>query len=213
MSVSEKILEEMNAPEGQTKLKKWALEYDEKMFSKDKKKKEIFSDTNYMKWLENFTIKHPSFASDTWLYFQEQISKEDNENVGDLYLLYEGIDFYANRNYIYPMTCEFGDYYNIKLDNVCYEIGMLIGQGTLFFCNRKPLNKDLEYIDFNDIIDDKKKDGVTTIENGLNQLSNLVVSLYENNVPIEAIIMTLENTLNEIKSQNKSGYTKTLRIK
>lgn len=113
------------------------------------------------------------------LYFSEQITKLDYENVNNLHTLFEGIELYAKKNYIYPTKCDFGVYYNIKLDGISYEIGMLVGQGTLFFCNRKPLNKDLEYIDFSDIMSDKKKDGVDVITQQLKDLSNKVLELHK----------------------------------
>ena len=87
---------------------------------------------------------------------------------------------------------------------------MLVGQGTLFFCKRTPLNKDLEYIDFNDIMADKKKDGVDAIIQQLNDLSNKVLELHKNGIPLTAIIETLDTTLTGIKEEEKNP-TKTLK--
>ena len=174
------------------------------------KRKEMFSNTNYVKWLESFTIEHPDFSDDDWLYFPEKISHEDNEKVKNLHLFYEGIELYAKKNYIYPTECDFGGYYNIKLDNIGFEIGMLVGQGTLFFCKRTPLNKDLEYIDFNDLVADKKKDGVDVITQQLNDLSNKVLELHKKGIPLEALIETLDTTLTGIKEKEKNP-TKTLK--
>ena len=136
--------------------------------------------------------------------FSKKILKEDNEKVSKLHLLYEGIELYAKKNYIYPTKCDFGDYYNIKLDNIGYEIGMLVGQGTLFLCNRTLVNKDLEYIDFNDIITNKKKDGVDMITQQLNNLSNKILELYKKGVPLTAIKETLDNTLTVIGEETKN---------
>ena len=192
------------------KADKFLMDYFEKLKISDEKRKEIFSNTDYMMWLENFTTYHPSFSDDNWLYFPEKISKEDNEKVNNLSLLYEGIEIYAKKNYIYPTECDFGGYYRIKLDNVGYEIGKLVGQGTLFFCDAKPLNKNLEYIDFYDIMNDKKKDGVDVITEQLKNLSNGVLELYKQGVPLAAIIETLDTTLTKVKKDEKE-HTKTLK--
>lgn len=189
---------------------KFIMDYIEGLKVSEAKRKEMFSNTNYVKWLESFTIEHPGFSDDDWLYFPEKISQEDNEKVKNLHLFYEGIELYAKKNYIYPTECDFGGYYNIKLDNIGFEIGMLVGQGTLFFCKRTPLNKDLEYIDFNDIIADKKKDGVDVIIQQLNDLSNKVLELHKKGIPLEALIETLDTTLTGIKEKEKNP-TKTLK--
>lgn len=174
------------------------------------KKKQMFSNTTYLKWLENFTIEYPSFSDNDWLYFPEKLSKEDKEKVENLYLLYEGIELYAEKNYIYPTKCDFGNYYNIKLDNIGYEIGILSGQGTLFFCKRTLINKDIKYIDFNDIINDKKSNKTDMTTYQLKDLSNKVLKLYKKGIPLDAIIDTINDTLNNIETEEKN-YTRKLK--
>ena len=192
------------------KADKFIMDYIERLKVSEAKRQEMFSDTNYVKWLESFTIEHPSFDSDDWTYFPEKISERDNEKVDDLCLLYEGIKLYAKKNYIYPIKCDFGGYYRINFDNIGYEIGMLVGQGTVFFCNRHELNKNLEYIDFYDIMNDKKKDGVDAITDQLKKMSNSVLEIYKKGVPLEAIIETLDETLTGVKEEQKNP-TKTLK--
>ena len=192
------------------KADKFIRDYVEGLKVSEAKRKEMFSNTEYLKWLECFTIEHQDFSDDDWLYFPEKISQEDNQKVKNLHLFYEGIELYGKKNYIYPTECDFGGYYNIKFDNIGYEIGMLVGQGTLFFCKRTPLNKDLEYIDFKDIMNDKKKDGVDVITKQLNDLSNKILELHKKGIPLTAIIETLDTTLTEIKEETKK-QTKTLK--
>ena len=62
-----------------------------------------------------------------------KISKEDLEQVDKMHLLYRAIANYASTNFIYPLDCDFGNFYRIKLENIDFEIGMLEGQGTLLF--------------------------------------------------------------------------------
>ena len=192
------------------KANEFIMDYIEGLKVSEAKRKEMFSNTNYLKWLENFTIEHPGFSDDDWLYFPDKISQEDNEKVKNLHLLYEGIELYAKKNYIYPTECDFGGYYNIKLDNIGYEIGMLVGQGTLFFCKRTPLNKDIIYIDFNDIISDKKQSGVDLITQQLKELSDKILELHKKGIPLNALIESLDTTLTGIKQEEKNP-TKTLK--
>lgn len=192
------------------KANEFIMDYIEGLKVSEAKRKEMFSNTNYLKWLENFTIEHPGFSDDDWLYFPDKISQEDNEKVKNLHLLYEGIELYAKKNYIYPTECDFGGYYNIKLDNIGYEIGMLVGQGTLFFCKRTPLNKDIIYIDFNDIISDKKQSGVDLITQQLKELSDKILELHKKGIPLNALIESLDTTLTGIKEEEKNP-TKTLK--
>lgn len=210
MSTAESILK--NGTHQKDK-KKWTEEYVAKGIYKNIKIQEILSNTDYIKWLDSFTIEHSSFSDEEWLYFPEKISKEDLEQVNNLHLIYHEIERYASENYIYPTDCDFGNFYKIKLENTGFEIGMLVGQGTLFFCNRVQVENEKDFIDFNDILNNKKKDNVTTIKNKLNELSNLVVSLHKNGVPFKAIVITLDNTLNEISSQNDLGQVKVLKRK
>jgi len=192
------------------KANEFIMDYIEGLKVSEAKRKEMFFNTNYLKWLENFTIEHPGFSDDDWLYFPDKISQEDNEKVKNLHLLYEGIELYAKKNYIYPTECDFGGYYNIKLDNIGYEIGMLVGQGTLFFCKRTPLNKDIIYIDFNDIISDKKQSGVDLITQQLKELSDKILELHKKGIPLNALIESLDTTLTGIKEEEKNP-TKTLK--
>ena len=95
----------------------------------------------------------------------EKLNESDREKVGKLYLLYEGIDCYAEENHISPESCKFGNYYSVKLNDFCFEIGILIGQGTVFFFNKVPLEEDKEFIDFNDIMNFEKDRPKTLIKN------------------------------------------------
>lgn len=163
----------------------------------------MFSNTNYIKWLDTFTLEHPNFTDEDWLYFPKKIKEEDYDNVSNLHLLYEGIERYARKNYIYPTKNEFRNIYNLKFENTYFEIGILHGQGTIFFCNKVNTRNNNPFMDFYNIINNNKLENVDSIENKLNELSNLIIPLYQDGIPFEAITMTLENTLNEINNKNK----------
>lgn len=213
MNIAEMVSKEINTPKGQEKMKKWLEEYTRKENIKNKKIEEMLSNTDYLKWLENFTITHSSFTDDDWLYFPEKLKEDDRNQVERLHLMYSGIEKYASENYIYPIACDFGNFYKIRLGNTGFDIGRLDGQGTLFFCNRVEVENEKNFIDFNNIMNNKKGDNVCVIKNNLKELSNIIVSLYESGVPIQAIVKTLDNTLDDINFKNDLGGVKTLKRK
>ena len=141
---------------------KWLKEREEKK----SKLKSLFYSYDYMNWLNKFTASNKGFSLEDFLYFPEKISKEDLDKVNNLGLFFEGIMEYADKNYIYPSTYEYQSYYGIK-DNVneaYYKIGVIEGQGGSFFCDRVEPTSELDFIDFNDIMDDKIRDNAEEIE-------------------------------------------------
>lgn len=176
------------------------------------KKKEIMNDimhgTKYIKWLIQFTKAKEGFSSEDWLYFPEELSDYDRKNVELLGLFYHGIEKYADQNYIYPIPCDFGYYYNIKINKIGFEIGVLVGQGTVFFCNKTPIKKDKSYINFKDIMIGKRQENAEQIDISLEALSKMIENIYNNGVPIEAINDTYNKTINDITSNNTNTKKK-----
>lgn len=203
MSAAEKILKEMNSEEGKKRMDKVIEKYVAEAKEQRDKAIKIVSNVEYITWLGNFTKEHASFSDDTWLYCPEKLSAKDNKRVEELHLLYNGIEIYANHNYIYPIKCDFGGFYKIKYDGIGFEIGRLIGQGTLFYCTRVEIENEQEFIDFNDIMNNKERENVHEFKSKLEYLSEIVISTHEYGVPYEAICETLELTLNKIKSKKE----------
>ena len=158
MNISEKILKQMETPEYKAIMDKWIEDYVEKTKLKIKKTNEMMSNTEYFEWLDRFTINIKEFASDDWLYNQDEISDYDKEKVKDLGMFYFGIKDYAIENSIIPTDCEFGNYYNIKLNELGFEIGIILGQGTIFFCKRVQLDDNNKFINLNNVIDFYRKE-------------------------------------------------------
>lgn len=115
--------------------------------------KEILATTSYMLWLENFTELHSKFTDATWLHSQEKISEKDFNNVIKLDSLFLALDRYAGSNYIPPNSEEFGISYIITFNDVPYKIGVMAGQGTIFYCER--LKTCSNSINFDDISQNK----------------------------------------------------------
>ena len=210
MNSAEKILQELNTEDKNNKLNNWLQEYIEKQNIKNNEIKKMMSSSDYINWLTNFTIDKDAFSDNDWLYNCSTIKKEDQDNIEKLYLFYEGIDKYARNNYIYPIPCEYGNFYKIKWNEIGFEIGVLMGQGTLFFCRKLLVKENQEFIDYNDIILNKKQKQVEYIESCLNSISDMILTAYKNGVPADAIKTTLDDTIQEISSKEEENKKKLL---
>lgn len=166
--------------------------------SEETTKNETISSTKYFEWLKEFTKDKDYFGDDDWQYSPEELSDTDRKNVENLHFLYEGIDKYAIENHIYPTKFGYGYFYTIKLDESAFEIGIMIGQGAVCFCKKTKVDDESEFIDFNDIINDKKSKQVDFINTKLNEIRDMILSTYNIGVPIEAINGTLKDTIGEI---------------
>ena len=123
----------------------------------NKKSLDLVSNNKYFEWLRDFTEDKNGFSDQDWLYFPEELSKSDRDNVGKLSLFYDCVEDYANQYHISPIKCEFGKFYTIKLDDCGLQIGILEGQGVETFCQKIQIEKDNDFIDFNDIINSYKE--------------------------------------------------------
>ncbi len=101
------------------------------------------------------------------------------------------------------MTRPLGECYQIKINNNGFEIGYVTGQETSFSCKKIQLDVEKAFIDFMDIINNKKQSNVEYIENGLNNLSNVLMDLYDNGIPIEAMIETFNLFIHHTNSIEK----------
>lgn len=164
---------------------------------------ELVSNSEYILWLEKFTVEHPIFSSDQWLYAPEELSKEDFANVELLSLFLEGIDNYAGRNFLTLIPSDLGDDWGhhvfIKFNNVGYDIGVEHGQGSYNYCERIDISSDKHFIDFNDIMSNKKQDHVDSITAKLNDLSNLLDDMLASGVPETKISSIVESAIEKYK--------------
>ena len=192
---------------------KWVRDYFKKYNEDIEKRNEIMSGTKYIKWLIQFTEDKEGFSDEDWLYFPDEINDTDRSNVEMLRLFYEGIEEYANNNYIYPTPCDFGNYYKVKFNKFGFEIGVLAGQGTVFFCNKAPIENEKDFIDFYNVMIGKKQNNTDQIRASLDSLSQMVIATYENGVPIEAIINTLDDTIENITLKREDKSKKLLKNK
>ena len=189
----------------------------EEYIAKEKFKSEVInsmmSSTDYVKWLIQFTQDKDSFYDDNWDYSDEKLGDIDKKMVDELSLFFECINLYAQNNYIYSMSRPLGECYQIKINNNGFEIGYITGQGTSFYCKKIQLVSEIDSIDYMDIVNNKKQSNVEYIENRLNNLSNVLIDLYDNGIPIEAIDKTYNlfiRHINSIEREKNKVKKKTL---
>lgn len=173
---------------------------------KEKQKRELVEKTDYITWLEKFTNEHPSFSDNTWLYSQNEISKEDYANVCKLDMFFSVIYEFADNNYIDGIPCDYGEYYIIEYNGKMYEIGTVIGQGAVSFCNTKDVNKEENLIKFEEIANPPGEIRMRTalIDNQLERIDELFDILLNNkklNIPVYAIITRANKVLKDIKKK------------
>ena len=181
------------------KVKIWA-EYEEY----EKRRRKLVESTDYIKWLEDFTKRYPSFSDDTWLYKKDEISKEDYANVCKISTFFSAIDLYARINYISGIPCEWGEYYSIEYNGKIYEIGTIVGQGAVSFCNTEDVNEQTTVIKFEEITvpSEATQKRTLQIKKELDRIDELLNLLYTSslNIPMNAIKVRVESVLQEIKN-------------
>lgn len=170
--------------------------------SEREKARELVANTDYILWLENFTKFHPKFTDDLNEHYPDELSAEDSQNISNMYLFFQGIDEYANKNFISSKIEDIyfpNEYYVIAYNNIFYQIGLVSGQGTFAYCDR--IKSSSHFINFNDIISNKPAENLELINQKLNELCKLVQSLHSLSVPSEIIIKTVEKAFDT--SDNK----------
>ena len=183
----------------------WFEDFIEKFQEKERQKMQLVEKTDYIKWLEKFTKEHPSFSDDTWLYKQDEISKDDYANVCKISTFFSAIENFADKNYIQGIPCDWGKYYSIEYNKKVYEIGTIVGQGAVSFCNTKDINKEANIIKFEEISNPSNETIIRNalIENQLERIDDLFKILVNNknlNIPIEAIIARSDKILTDLKN-------------
>ena len=168
---------------------------------KDKMKELVISE-EYIKWLEKFTEEHPTFNDNEWLYFPEKISKEDNEMVEILSEFFSYIENFADNYYIYPSGQAREEYYSIEYNGKVYEIGVVVGQGAICFCNTEDVDEDARIIPYSEILNPTyTKTLKQNVEHNLEELEKFLKTLNTRNIPLDAIEQKVKVVLNELKKE------------
>ena len=165
----------------------------------------LITNDDYINWLNEFTKVHPEIISLEFpnLNCYRGIGLDEFFNLGLLQDLYQLIARYARKNYIFPNVFkDYGNYYVIKIYDVFYEIGVIIDdeRNVNFFCCRlKEEEKERQFIDFEDIRENKIRHEVFYIEKKLEKLVAVIDQLVLlDNIPIEAIADTTDEAIQKI---------------
>ncbi len=169
----------------------------EGLIKSQERAKSIVADNVYMLWLEKFANIYPLFSDDTWLYKPDAIPKEDSENVAELCSFFNGLSAYAEKNFLPTYSEDYTSYICIKFNNVGYEIGLVSGQGTYAYCQKVDISSGRFFIDFNDIVADKKQPHVDEVDETLSKISNLIERLLISGVPVTAIYARINDTIDK----------------
>ena len=164
---------------------------------------DILTDPYYFDWLKYFTCEYTGFNDGKWIYYNKEISYFDKIQINKLHLLYKGINFWAEKNHIYPNLRGYDEFYMFKVDNIGYEIGVSTNHGLSYFCDRVEIKKGQEFIEFNDVLNDITISRAVIIDERLEVLSNVIVSLHELGVPLNVIKSKVEDIFDNSSSKQK----------
>lgn len=172
-----------------------------------KEQQDMVKKDDYMKWLESFTKEHPSFSDDTWLYRKEEISEEDYNKVCKLSTFFCAIEGLTSQNYISGTSCAHGVYYSIEYNGKIYEIGTIVGQGAISFCNTENVDENVTAIKFEEFANPSEETRIRTalIENQLDRINDLFAILVNNkklNIPIEVIEERATEVIRKLKEKD-----------
>lgn len=127
----------------------------ERLIKDEQDKKALFSNYEYISWLEQFTSNNEAFRLDILVYDKDNMPVVDYGNAMKLDLFFEGIREYALRNGISPLQNGFGETYAIEYNGVGYYISEMIGQGTTYSCKKTLIESKIEFINFDDIVNNR----------------------------------------------------------
>lgn len=132
-------------------------------------KKKMIEDTEYIDWLEEFSENNPHFTSDLQ-------SEGNTDNIRNLDLLYEIIDAYARKNYIRPHKTKWGYFYILEYKGSLYKIGCSNREYEFYYCN-KISETNREAISFEDVIKGRVSEEADLINLKLEKLNALLSEL------------------------------------
>ena len=167
-----------------------------------------FSFLDYLEWVDRFTTKYNGFSCVDWLNFPDELSESDCMKMQQVDILYSKISKYAKDNYISPIKYDFGMCFNTKIFSKFYEIGIYECEGGIYYCNRI-LDRQVEnFIDIEDVINNKKTDYALSCEKTLSDFSSIIDDVYKKGIPINLIVSTFNNKIDNIRDKSAKKYVK-----
>jgi len=160
--------------------------------AKEETEKQTILNYDYISWLETFTQTHAGFAHDSWLYKQEELSKEDYANVKNLYFFFNATSQYC-RNFHINIECEENfefERIHIKHNNVGYQLGLVIGQGSYVYVHRETPQDNA--IAFDNIMNNIVPEEFKAKEELLQKFEKIASAMKSADVPSEIVINALK---------------------
>ena len=155
--------------------------------------KKILKDDYYIGWVEYFMAGRDILYC--YEFEESEYLKKDIENIDLIPAFFQAIENYAKENYIYPTNAKYGYYYSIRYKSNGFDVGVTTGQGIDYYI-AQPLSNDIyNFIDFEDILNNKKTDNCLNIKQE-------IINSYEDNVPIEAIEEVADDTIKKLKKKH-----------
>lgn len=151
---------------------------------------------NFLEYLIKYVDKEKRVLSDDFYYNEDKCKPYTfREFESYLYSLYDIVDDYANKNFVYNgfnLTKE--DYftessYCLKIKDKFYKIELVIGQGSYICFGLTNNNKNISYVDYNLMIKDEKSPLYEHLLKEIVQdnLNNLVKELAEKGADEEIV--------------------------
>lgn len=162
-------------------------------------KEKILQNDDYMKWLEKFTNRYPSFYEYDWVL--TGCTEEDKKNIKNIGFLYEVVEEYAEANYFYPKFIDQEVCYQIKYNGVGYKLGFT-KINSKFYCEKIESMKMA--IDFRYIQRNIKHSHAYFIESELYHIANSINRLMKLGMESENIKEELEATVDKCKTQESN---------
>ena len=114
--------------------------------------KKIFSNTDYVLWLDEFINDKKGFSDEKYLLENNIAKNDDYINIMSLSIFYYALELYAKKNNIESNKYVLGESYKIKLDDISLEVGTYVTIGIFYFCERTKIKKNDKYIDVDDLV-------------------------------------------------------------
>jgi len=171
---------------------------------KIRKIKELLNNDNYFNWLNEFTNTMTIFLEG----IDYDISKEDNDNIKLVDVLFDLVNRYAKNNNIKLTAFKNGTYYVIQNSNIYYQIGVVILNNHVgYFISRCDKETNKKIINIDNIREEYSNQKLKRIEE-LKILKNQVINLVENDIKTDEIL----NYVNEgIEEGQTKKYIKLLK--
>ena len=163
--------------------------------------KEIL-DSDYLEWLINVTKKCD--------INDNPLLTTSDKNVEFLSQLFKKVELYAKENHILPICDGSITSYAIEYNGECLLIREYkIGKNAIYGCSNVTNYKDKlvnNSIDYNDVLNNKKKENRNNIDEGLKALEDNISYLYEQGISEEYLRYAINVFIN--KKSNDSELVK-----